>query len=170
MSIKILETGAWDYNNSNRDESHNLDKGLVEFFIEFINNNRIKNVFDFGCSNGYYLDMLNQKINNINLIGVEPEVMLCKYKKFDNILDYDLSKPFQLQTKGLVICLEVIEHIPKEFETIVIENIINHCEDFLFISWARPGQGGLGHVNEQSLSYVIELFEKKNLFFWKKKV
>jgi 2-polyprenyl-3-methyl-5-hydroxy-6-metoxy-1,4-benzoquinol methylase len=168
MSIKIMETGAWDYNNSNHDESDHLDKGLLEFLIYFINNNKIKNIFDFGCSTGYYLNILNKKIKNINLIGVEPEVMLSKNKKFDNILNYDLSKPFQLGTKGSVICLEVIEHIPKEYETVAIDNIINHCEDFLFISWARPGQGGLGHVNEQSLSYVIELFEKRNFIFLEK--
>jgi hypothetical protein len=91
MNIKILETGAWDYNNSNHDESNHLDKGLLEFLIYFIKNNKIKNVFDFGCSTGYYLNILNKKIKNINLIGIEPEVMLSKNKKFDNILNYDLS-------------------------------------------------------------------------------
>lgn len=168
MGIKISETGFWDYNNSDYDESIHLDKGLLEFLINFINNNKIKTVFDFGCSTGYYLNILNQEIKDINLIGVEPEVMLSKHKKFDNILNYDLSKPFKLEDKGSIICLEVIEHIPKEFETSVIDNIVNHCEDFLFISWARIGQGGMGHVNEQSLSYVIELFEKRNFIFLEK--
>lgn len=168
MGIKISETGFWDYNNSDHDESIYLDKGLLEFLINFINNNKIKTVFDFGCSTGYYLNILNQEIKDINLIGVEPEVMLSKHKKFDNILNYDLSKPFKLEHKGSIICLEVIEHIPKEFETSVIDNIVNNCEDFLFISWARPEQGGMGHVNEQSLSYVIELFEKRNFIFLEK--
>ena len=168
MSIKISETGFWDYNNSEHDESIHFDKGLAEFLIYLINNNKVKNVFDFGCSTGYYLDFLSQKIKDINLIGIEPEVTSNKNKKFDNILNYDLSKPFQLEIKGSIICLEVIEHIPKEFEIVVIENIINHCDDFLFISWARPKQGGIGHVNEQSLSYVIELFEKNNFTFLEK--
>jgi hypothetical protein len=28
----------------------------------------------------------------------------------------------------------------------------------LIISWATPGQGGKGHVNEQTNEYVIDLF------------
>lgn len=31
MGIKISETGFWDYNNSDHDESIYLDKGLLEF-------------------------------------------------------------------------------------------------------------------------------------------
>jgi len=165
MDIKISETGFWDYNNSEYDESIHLDEGLLEFLINFIEKNEIKNVFDFGCSTGYYLDLLSKKNKNLNLIGVEPEVILSKNKKFNNILNYDLAKPFDIKSKGSIICLEVIEHIPEKFETIVIENIINHCNDFLFISWASPEQGGLGHVNEKPLSYVIQLFEKRNFTY-----
>ena len=38
-------------------------------------------------------------------------------------------------------------------------NLINHTSGWLIISWAVPGQGGKGHVNEQPAEYVLDLFE-----------
>jgi hypothetical protein len=74
----------------------------------------------------------------------------------------DLSKPFDLGKKyDVVMCLEVIEHIPAKFEKIVLDNICKHAKSHLVISWARPGQKGRGHVNCRSREYVIEQFEQR---------
>jgi len=165
MSISITDTGAWDYNNNLHDESIFLDKGLVKYLGNFIRHHKIGRIFDFGCSTGYYLNEIQQIDSNIELIGVEPLVAKSSVKHFDNIIDQDLSKPFDLNKKGSLICLEVLEHIPTELESVAIQNIEKHCDEYLFVSWARPGQGGRGHVNERSLEYVVDIFKKYGFIY-----
>jgi len=54
------------------------------------------------------------------------------------------------------ICFEVAEHIPKQFETTYLNNLIKHCKKGIVISWAIVGQKGIGHVNCQNNDYVKE--------------
>ena len=52
--------------------------------------------------------------------------------------------------------LEVAEHIPLENEEAYLDNCCKLCEIGCILSWALPGQGGLGHVNEQPNEYVSQ--------------
>lgn len=165
MDIKILETGAWDYNTNPHNEVSNYDAKLADSLVSFIKEKNIKIVFDFGCSTGYYLKHLSEQLPHIKLTGVEPKVTDRTDKHFENILDFDLAKPFTIGYKGTIICLEVLEHIPTQFESIAINNIKNHCEGYLILSWAIPNQGGYGHFNEKSQNDVINLFVKEGFTF-----
>lgn len=165
MNIKILETGAWDYNNDSHDEVGNFDQKLADYLTSFIKTHNIKNVFDFGCSTGYYLKYISERTSDIKLTGVEPNVNKREDNHFENILNYDLAKSFDIGNKGSIICLEVLEHIPSQFESVVIENIKKHCDGYLFMSWATPGQGGYGHYNERSFDYVYDLFTENGFEF-----
>jgi hypothetical protein len=53
-----------------------------------------------------------------------------------------------------VLCLEVGEHIPKQFEQIFLNNIDKYNAKGVVLSWALKGQGGFGHFNEQNNDYV----------------
>jgi hypothetical protein len=165
MNIKILKTGAWDYNTNPHDEVNNYDSKLADSIVSFIKEKDIKFVFDFGCSTGYYLKHLSEQLPDLKLTGVEPKVSERTDKHFENILDLDLAEPFIIGEKGTIICLEVLEHIPAQFESIVIDNIKNHCDGYLILSWARPGQGGYGHFNEKNQNDVMELFTKEGFVF-----
>jgi hypothetical protein len=165
MYINIKETGAWDYNNNSHDESHYLDKPLADWIVNFIKLNNIKTLFDFGCSSGYYLKYISDNTESMNLIGVEPNILERKDNHFENIVSHDLAMPFSLGQKGSLICLEVLEHIPAEFESNAIDNVENHCDDYLFMSWAVPGQGGHGHFNEKSFEDVVALFNSRGFEF-----
>ena len=57
--------------------------------------------------------------------------------------------------KGIVISLEVGEHIPKQYQDIYLDNLDRHCEELLIISWAVRGQGGYGHFNELNNDEII---------------
>lgn len=58
---------------------------------------------------------------------------------------------------GLVLCLEVAEHIASgEDEEILLQNINATTDSVLLFSAATPGQGGCGHVNEQPHDYWRE--------------
>ena len=67
---------------------------------------------------------------------------------------------WSIEPVDFLLCLEVCEHVPKEYEQNLIHNIDKHISEngLLVLSWAIPGQGGLGHVNCQTNDYCIKLF------------
>lgn len=69
----------------------------------------------------------------------------------------DLSLPQYLEQQyDWVMSLEVGEHLPKQYEQVLLENIARHAKVGVVLTWATPGQGGHAHVNEQPNEYVIE--------------
>ena len=50
--------------------------------------------------------------------------------------------------------MEVLEHIPAQYEQIVLDNIDRAAGYGVVLSWAVPGQQGFGHVNSRPLAYV----------------
>ena len=79
----------------------------------------------------------------------------------------DLSKKFDLKKKyECVISLEVGEHIPPEKEHIFIDNLDRHCNQCIILSWALPGQGGDGHMNEKPNEYIKNKFLERNYDCW----
>jgi hypothetical protein len=116
-------------------------------------------VIDFGCGDGYYLHSL--KLNGFDcVIGIEGHINPSR-PKF--IFNADISQPRQYPFHGQVMSLEVGEHIPVEFEQNYIDNLSRHCASRMVISWAVPGQNGIGHVNCRENSYVIDQMEKRGL-------
>jgi hypothetical protein len=75
---------------------------------------------------------------------------------FQNITKQDLAEPFTLKEKGLIICLEVAEHLPPQYETILLNNIRNNCDGKIIMSWAVVGQKGHGHFNCQNNDTVVD--------------
>lgn len=114
-------------------------------------------VIDFGCGKGYYISELAK--HKFQVIGLEGTSDINKIAFHKTIVQADISNPVTVGVKGSVICLEVIEHIAKEKEQQVLENLDKHCNGKLIISWAVKGQGGHGHVNEQDAGYVIPTIE-----------
>jgi len=67
----------------------------------------------------------------------------------------DLTLPqYWLPRYDWVLCLEVLEHIPAEFETIVLDNIDRAAGHGMVFSWALPGQQGFQHINGRPPEYV----------------
>jgi 2-polyprenyl-3-methyl-5-hydroxy-6-metoxy-1,4-benzoquinol methylase len=76
----------------------------------------------------------------------------------------DLRRPLELQrTFEVVLCLEVLEHIPEEAEDIVCETMARHTGRWLIATAAPPGQKGRQHVNLKPLPYWIEKLSALNL-------
>jgi len=67
----------------------------------------------------------------------------------------DLTLPqYWLPRYDWVLSLEVLEHIPAQYESIVLDNINRAAGHGVVLSWAVPGQPGRGHVNCRSLAYA----------------
>jgi len=73
----------------------------------------------------------------------------------------DLTKKqnFGYDSYDWVVCMEVAEHIPKEFENTLLVNIVTRAKKGVLLTWGVPGQGGVGHVNLRSNDYVIGIMK-----------
>lgn len=154
-SFEISEKGYWI---GDVEECHALDLVLGEAIADFFVQENVSSVVDFGCGMGAYVKLIQLK--GIAAKGYDgnpntPELSggLCEI--------LDLSEPFQLdQTFDWVMSLEVGEHLPQQYETIFIENLMRHANKGIVLSWAIKRQGGTGHFNEQNNDYVKAIFEK----------
>ncbi len=145
---KKSNTGYW---SSEQRNTHITCHELKVYLLNYYKNHNARKVLDLGCGKGEYIKFL--KKNNINAIGVD-KCDIC-----DDIESYDLTKPYY-NLSDYVQTFEVGEHIPKKYESIFIENICNNAKKGIIMSWGLPGQGGDGHVNEKSTSYIIKKIEK----------
>ncbi len=69
----------------------------------------------------------------------------------------DLSVPvYHLEdTYDWIVSSEVAEHIPRQSERHFLDNLARYGREGIILSWAKLGQGGHSHVNNQDLSYVV---------------
>lgn len=150
----IHETGYWPSNGI--EGWHYHSKNVNDWIIEYLKNRKSETIYDFGCGLGDYL--LNLHKNGFtDLIGFEGDP--SRQHEGFQIIKQNLAEPFNLEKKGIIISLEVGEHIPLEYEKIFLENLYNNCSDLLILSWATRGQGGVGHYNEQNNDEIIPKVE-----------
>jgi SAM-dependent methyltransferase len=160
-SMKIHYTGYWVQKN-NIPLHHTCCQPLCDWIIDFLKDSKEKQVYDFGCGLGQYLKKL-EDAGFTKLTGFEGAIP--KAKVFDNIKSHDLSKPLKLPEQGNCIFLEVAEHIPPIFEHIMLDNIVNACNDKLIMSWALRGQAGDGHINCLNNDEAIGKLTKKGMIY-----
>ena len=155
---EITETGYWNGETAHIHHVHckELSKWICSFFDKRLS--KEEHIRDFGCGLGNYLKDL-QDFGFKVLTGFEADIP--KQKVFDNIIQQDLTIPFETFSQGHVISLEVGEHIPKEFQDIYLDNITNACNTYLITSWAIRGQAGFGHVNCLDNHEIIPEIERR---------
>ena len=140
---------------------YSLDRQLIDTICETFQ--PIK-VADLGCGEGRYCKACSDYGYEVD--GYEGSRATCQDAVYDNIECVDLSKPVKPKSDyDLVICLELGEHIPKKYQTVFIDNLDRFSKDILILSWAIPGQGGMGHVNCLSNDKVIGLIEGRGFIF-----
>ena len=67
----------------------------------------------------------------------------------------DLTLPqYWLARYDWVLSMEVLEHIRRQFETVVLDNIDRAAGHGAVLSWASPGQSGFHHVNNRPAEYL----------------
>lgn len=145
----VHQHGYW---LDNSDNGHFFDQRLAEGLVKLCAG---KSVGDFGCGRGFYVKYLNEY--GITAEGYDGNPTLHA----NNCFSLDLAQSISLNKKyDWVLCLEVIEHIPQQFEDVILNNIDKHCKYGIILSWAAPEQTGRGHHNERSADYVVDKMVK----------
>ena len=78
----------------------------------------------------------------------------------ERVISVDLMEPLEpafLPRADLVLCLDVAEHLPDSHHDVLVRNCTTFSDTVVF-SAAPPGQGGIGHINEQPRGYWIDAF------------
>lgn len=153
--MQINKNGYWETNTG---EGHVHDHSLSNSLIDFLKSENIESIVDLGCGMGDYAHKFIANGIPCDAYDGNPNTNLLT-QGLGKVLD--LSAPFDLGKKfDCVLTLEVGEHIPKEYESIFIDNITKHTGKILLLSWAILGQTGDGHVNCQNNDYIISQIEK----------
>ena len=146
--------GIWDaeYAKTN----HSTDSSLALAMLDFFPKNEF--MWDIGCGLGDYCTIFDY--HGYEIIGVEGTPGIQEIGNFHTIYEADLTSPGNKFAPRNAICLEVGEHIEPDREKDFLRNLSKMTSDRLVLSWAVPGQGGQGHVNELSNNEVIrKMFE-----------
>lgn len=148
------EHGFW---TDKSERGHFFDSRLADALAEMFFGQA---VIDLGCGSGSYVQHLNS--HDIDCVGYDGNP--CTEEISDGVCKVaDLAEQcFFPQVYDWVLCLEVGEHMPEEFEPCLLDNIHRHNKKGVVISWAVPGQGGRGHVNCRTNHYVQSLFSPLN--------
>lgn len=141
-------------------EKHNMEspRHLVPYILELGNFN---SVIDVGCGLGTFLRAFKEE-GVIEILGIDGK-WCNKELLFENIdpqefIEQDLESSIELARKfDLAISLEVAEHLSQERANSFVRDLTKLSDNIVF-SAAIKFQGGDHHINEQPLSYWIELF------------
>lgn len=152
------KNGVWNQEEAN--QHHAFDYFLAKWIGTYLN--KTEPLIDMGCGLGQYLKYFSD-IGFKNLRGIEG----ARLSNFEhhNIYVHDLSKPQDLGFLGNVLCLEVGEHIPEEGLEAFLNNIVAPIQkgQRIILSWAVPGQEGIGHVSCRDNLWVIGQMAERGL-------
>lgn len=138
---------------------------VVPFVLELLP--PISSVVDVGCGSGTWLAEFERR--GISVIkgydGGPPDLSQLQIKA-DCFERVDLTHlPVVGPRYDLAVCLEVGEHLPASSAT-KLTKFLADLSDVVLFSAALPGQGGVGHINEQPLSYWRSLFAEHGYVFY----
>lgn len=140
----------------------NFSLDLAKVLLRYFNPH---SVIDIGCGCGVYLKAFH-------VLGVKD---IAGYDGSSNFINkslvpgrikvHDLREPLKLGRKfDLCLCIEVAEHLGYEYSDLLVTELTG-LSDVIFFTAAPPGQGGIGHLNEQPHSFWIKIFKAKGFRF-----
>ncbi|KAL3867108.1 hypothetical protein ACJMK2_044338 [Sinanodonta woodiana] len=157
-SVQTSESGGWCLETSMEDSGeHRTDRQLADELASFFKG---KKVASFGDGPGRYQQIISDS-GKVILCDAYDGAPYAEKVSSGRVKYMDLTVPqYGIPVYDWIFSLEVAEHIPHEFESIFLDNIVRHAREGVILSWAVPGQFGYSHVNTQPLSYVIDVFDK----------
>jgi SAM-dependent methyltransferase len=126
-----------------------------------------RTVVDVGCGTGGWLHTLTT-LADVDITGLDGDYVPRDRLAIpvDRFVPTDLARPVRLDQRfDLAMSFEVAEHLPASRSAGFVEDLTRLADAVLF-SAAVPGQGGVGHINEQWPSYWIEHFAQQGFEAW----
>lgn len=172
--VEDSKTGAWclraDMRSATRvwpdvvlPENHVLaDAGLVAALHGVLRDGELR-VLDMGAGVGQY------EAAGLRADAVDGALNVEAYTR-GRVHRADFTDPEMLAPRGAalpydwVLSLEVGEHIPRSGTEAYVENMHRLSSHGIVLSWAVPGQGGHGHVNEMSNADVVKMIEGRGRY------
>jgi len=120
-------------------------------------------VLDVGCAMGFLVEALRQRgaeafgvdVSEYAIQNVHPAIQ--PYCWLGSV-----TEPFP-QRYDLIVCVEVLEHLPHREAEQAVENLCRHSDDVLFSSTPLDYKEAT-HFNVQSPEYWAELFARQGFF------
>jgi cyclopropane fatty-acyl-phospholipid synthase-like methyltransferase len=139
-------------------KEYQVDHALADKLIVFFRRRKATRVVDLGCGSGYYVNRLiaagfDAVGYDLNPYSPQLSEGSCRVR--------DLSYPVALGQFDWVLSLETGEHITESRERFFFDNIDRAASIGAVLSWAIPGQTGVGHVNERTNEYVIDRMTRR---------
>lgn len=145
----VSENGYW---TGDLPEGHQFDKPLCDALATLFKNTcDVPWVLDIGCGRGDYVHVLRDK--GVLASGVDGNPMANTIQHCRRV---DVTYHGSLGGHDWTLCLEVGEHIPANLQDALLEKIAD-CRIGAVVSWAQPGQAGIGHVNCKTPEEVVAL-------------
>ena len=152
-------TGAWWLPQNVTADRYYFDQPFAQLVVNLARRKAYRSLLDVGAGVGKYVHFYRTYgleaygIDGLNYAhersgGLVEQVDLTGESDWCNAVD-------------IVACMEVLEHIPKNYEARVIEQLVCSAKHRLVLSWAGPNQQGNGHVNLQSAAYVHAVLWKQ---------
>jgi len=121
-----------------------------------------RSVIDVGCGSGAFAaEFARQGLQAIGLEHSRHGVALAQRQGVD-CRPFDVARPAAEQirdTADLVYSFEVAEHVPESLADRFVE-FMTCLGPLVIFTAAQPGQGGIGHINEQPLEYWVQRFDR----------
>jgi SAM-dependent methyltransferase len=159
LEVEVLQPYTEEFFDSHDDGVRASAEVIVPRLLELL---KPKSVVDVGCGTGTWLQVARE--NGIeDVLGLDGTWVLPDALEIprDRFLPADLAAPPQLdRTFGLVLSLEVAEHLPPSKAQDFVDYLTTLGPVVAF-SAAVPGQGGAGHTNEQWPAYWAKLFANR---------
>lgn len=163
--------GAVTYDDSFFDMELSESMPAAEAMVPWIlNYTGAKTVIDVGCGMGAWAKVARDQ--GCEVCGVDGAPISERVLIPECFLQADLLEGFDCSGWDLAICMEVGEHLPLSSASALVSGLCG--ARFVLFSAAVPGQGGIGHLNEQWQSWWSDLFhaagysgtEDVRSFFW----
>lgn len=140
---------------------HQHSNRLMEKILELWPDKSVP-VVDLGCGHNFYCSVLDYAgykavgVDGVKMKGVDAQIDITQidFRK-DTLKGYITSWLLPKNVDINVISLECGEHIPQHLSDAYINNLTSFGGDVI-MSWAIPGQPGVGHINCQTNEWVIE--------------
>jgi hypothetical protein len=141
-----------------------LDKGMLRALIRHVwkppyDDAEPVTVGDFGAGGGRYSTWLNETglVHAFAFDGTARATEISAGK----VLEVNLIERVELwRNFDWVLCLEVAEHVPREYASILLQNLKRHAAQGIVMSWSEDKEG-IGHVNCLSQEDFVATVERE---------